>query len=84
MSPDNPLRRGALTYNGMQVVIVPDEHLVDRTWRERLFSWPWRPWVRTKYVENIMVPVGDALSIGGTLHMRRATWNELEKSLGPS
>lgn len=21
-------------------------HSRDRTWRERLFSWPWRPWVR--------------------------------------
>lgn len=25
---------------------------VDRTWRERLFSWPWRPWVRTKFVNK--------------------------------
>jgi hypothetical protein len=24
---------------------------VKRTWRERLFSWPWRPWVESKMVE---------------------------------
>jgi len=23
---------------------------VKRAWRERLFSWPWRPWVKTKIV----------------------------------
>jgi len=24
--------------------------VVARSWRERLFSWPWRPWVKTKWV----------------------------------
>ena len=23
----------------------------DRTWRERLFSWPWRPWVKQEKFE---------------------------------
>lgn len=26
------------------------EKTVERTWFERLFSWPWRPWVRTKTI----------------------------------
>lgn len=25
---------------------------VNRTWIDRLFSWPWRPWVKTKRVER--------------------------------
>jgi hypothetical protein len=35
------------------IQIIEDVNMVDshsrlKTWRERLFSWPWRPWV--KYV----------------------------------
>lgn len=26
--------------------------VVLRTWKERLFSWPWRPWQRTKEIPN--------------------------------
>ncbi len=33
------------------IPIIEDPNMVDahsrvRTWRERLFSWPWRPWVK--------------------------------------
>lgn len=33
--------------------ILTSEYLADtvlRTWKERLFSWPWRPWKKTKKV----------------------------------
>jgi len=26
---------------------------VNRTWAERLFSWPWRPWIKTKRVFKV-------------------------------
>ncbi len=26
---------------------------VARTWSERLFSWPWNPWVKTKQVRDL-------------------------------
>lgn len=32
--------------------LVADIYVSDwsrRTWRERILSWPWRPWVRTKF-----------------------------------
>ena len=34
------------------IQIIEDSNMVDphsrvRTWRERLFSWPWRPWIKT-------------------------------------
>lgn len=36
--------------------IIESPHLtvprtVTRTWRERLFSWPWRPWRATRVVQ---------------------------------
>ncbi len=42
-------------YCGMRIVesvwcTVPEEHVVSRPWRERLFSWPWKPWVAEKMV----------------------------------
>ena len=37
-------------FGGYRVVIVPDAQGVRRTWRERLFSLPWRPWASTKVV----------------------------------
>ena len=32
-----------------------EEYIVSRSWRERLFSWPWRPWATTKVV-TVRVP----------------------------
>ena len=33
---------------------------VKRTWRERLFSWPWCPWVKTKIVEQPAIYILDS------------------------
>lgn len=38
---------------------------VQRTWKERLFSWPWRPLKTTKYVTT-QVPSRDVLYSQGT------------------
>jgi hypothetical protein len=37
-------------FGGYRVIIVPDVQGVRRTWKERLLSWPWRPWVTWKTV----------------------------------
>lgn len=39
---------------GMKVVVVPPPSPVARTWRERLFSRPWRPLEATRVVEHPM------------------------------
>ena len=31
---------------------IPVESEVRRTWLERLFTWPWRPWIETKVVSE--------------------------------
>jgi hypothetical protein len=34
---------------------VTEQRLARRSWRERLLSWPWRPWVATEQV-SVEVP----------------------------
>lgn len=36
-----------------------------RSWSERLFSWPWRPWEKTKTV-TVNVPSNEFYIAGGT------------------
>lgn len=40
----------------MNIPIFVNEHMTEseqqrRTWLERIFSWPWRPWRRFKWVQ---------------------------------
>lgn len=38
-------------------ITIPAERTVIRSWKERLFSWPWRPWQATKViVEQVPSP----------------------------
>jgi hypothetical protein len=46
---------------GMRTVVsdmVPRTKTIElelrRTWRERLFSWPWRPWAATRLVTKVV------------------------------
>lgn len=34
------------------IYLVPDGNYVKRSWRDRLFSLPWKPWVKKSWVEN--------------------------------
>lgn len=43
------------------IVDRPCHYFVTRTWRERLFSWPWRPFAKVRRVE---IMAGDVLIIG--------------------
>ena len=58
------------TIMGRRVIVSP--HLtkrVPRSWRERLFSWPWQPWRATK-----AVPSDEVLLMDGMLVMHPATY----------
>jgi hypothetical protein len=51
---------------------------VNRTWRERLFSWPWRPWLATR-IERIPDP--SLYQLGGdTLVGHPATIERLRRA----
>ena len=56
------------------------ERVVRRTWRERLFTWPWRPWTTTKIV-TVTVPSGRVLQIGNSLVMHPETSRQLRAAL---
>jgi hypothetical protein len=44
--------------NGIPIIVMrPTIKTVSRSWRERLFTWPWRPWVKTKE-EVSQPPIG--------------------------
>lgn len=68
----NPIRgQQPLHHQGMRVVSSPyavewDSYPVRRTWRERLFSWPWRPWAAMR---NRIVSRPGCFRMGNTLYM---------------
>ncbi len=51
----------------MQIIVdvnLSDFVAVERKWKERFFSWPWKPWERTKMIyEPKSYHVGDTLII---------------------
>ena len=70
------------TINGMRVVLEPNfvSERHPRTWKERLWSWPWKPWISVRTVpSNKIVQYGDH-----TLIMHPQTFIEAKKILGES
>ncbi len=76
---------GPDTFNGMRVqtsvwLTEPgDPVTLRRTWRERLFSWPWRPLIATRTVVP-QVPKKGAISFAGQLLMHPETFRQLRDS----
>lgn len=56
---DGRLHAGLHSLYGLDVVVVPTVRgRRVLTWRERLLSWPWRPWIATtEFVE--LCPIAD-------------------------
>jgi hypothetical protein len=72
-----------MNFAGMRVIesVYLEEYgpptLVRRTWRERLFSRPWRPWKATKVVRQ-KVPYSGGLKLDDhTIVMHPATYAKL-------
>lgn len=63
------------------LLTVKEDRTVPRPWRERLFSLPWRPMVKTKTVA-VDVPRKDVLvsEVMGTMFMHPATLARLRQS----
>jgi hypothetical protein len=53
---------------------------VERNWFERLLSWPWRPWIKTKVVLSHVVPGDYAFSIGNDLFCSEVMYERLKTS----
>lgn len=47
-------------------LVTKESRQVPRTWRERLFSWPWQPWVGTKTI-MVEVPSKQILNVNDSM-----------------
>lgn len=56
-------------------IIVDHGHWWPRSRKERLWSWPWRPWVKNEFRQ---IPAGEVLKLaGGKLVMNPITYRDL-------
>lgn len=69
------------TLGGYRIVVCrPTTKTVKRTWRERLFSRPWRPLKKTKVViVPSVVPTNEAWKIGDVLWVGVEMYENLKK-----
>jgi hypothetical protein len=69
-----------MNYAGMMVFVTRSTPVtVERSWFERWFSWPWRPWVATKTVlDPPVVPHDYAVSIGNDLFCSEKIYERLK------
>ena len=72
-------------FSGQRVVLTPMltqiiSTIVQRTWRERLLTRPWRPWKATKVVSRVE-PSDTVLQVDGKLLMHPATFERLKMAL---
>ncbi len=70
-----------MSFSGMPIITSPyltedEEREVSRTWPERLWSWPWRPWVATKRI-TVQVPSTQVFVIDGKYVMHPAALTAL-------
>ena len=57
------------------VRVIEDLMEVERTWPERLFSWPWRPRVKTKTIPHPLCPPdNEVIQYAGLLITNRRTY----------
>lgn len=54
--------------------------VIARTWRARMLSWPWRPWVTTE-TRTIRVPSRQVIQLQHKLLMHPDLWNEMKRAL---
>lgn len=71
-----------MNFYGMTLVVIPDTVDVRRGWLERLFTWPWRPGLTTKTVQNPRwLPDGAMAQVDTTLYVNQRTFNSLTSAL---
>ena len=65
---------------GKEVLIMPEFVSTGRSWRERMFSLPWRPWERTKLVRNPALEKGEIFETPGAFHISESHWEKLKQA----
>lgn len=74
------------TLHGLDIIVHPGVNVRKtrhRTWRERLLTWPWKPWESCQdyTVAEDLLRDGQVLKLDGRLMMNRATYNRLLNEL---
>lgn len=65
---------------GRKIYRHPDVIEVGRSWRERLFTRPWRPWIKNKWIPNPLFKGRDeCLCYGDTFHVTDSQYYHLEE-----
>lgn len=59
---------------------VPKEEVILRSWKERLLSWPWKPWEKEKTVTT-MVPDEKIYKTGNQIICHPAIAQQLKDTL---
>lgn len=54
--PINNNLNNLFTPNPFVMHSIPDVVEIKLSWKERLLSWPWKPWVKTKFIDNPTAP----------------------------
>jgi hypothetical protein len=69
------------TFAGKKVICVKAEIVtVERSWRVRLLSWPWRPWVRSEFVATTPIVGPDrCVEIGNVLYCGETFFHQLKQ-----
>jgi hypothetical protein len=70
---------GVRVYLTVSLTEAGEPMQVVRSWRERLLSWPWRPWIRCKTVTP-QRPYRGALNMKGGLVMHPLTFMALKEA----
>jgi hypothetical protein len=78
--------RGVSSFAGMNVFVSrATTKMVARSWRERLFTRPWRPLETAKVVViPAAVPTGECYRIGDALHCGEQFYEELKRQTRPA
>jgi hypothetical protein len=70
-----------ISYAGMRVFVSrPQLVTMRRSWRERLLTWPWRPWqaIESRWTEAALQP-DDCYVINGDLHCGERAYEQLKQ-----
>lgn len=66
-------------FAGRQIIVHPDTAKARRTWRSRLLSWPWRPWISHVEVPNPLFTRDEVYVVGDRVIMSQSQYDHFVK-----
>jgi hypothetical protein len=66
-------------FAGLKINVHPSVLSMRRSWTDRLFSWPWRPWIDQELVPNPLFTDGKCYQVGDTIIMTDVQYDALRK-----